>query len=69
MMNSRIYKNLLSYQLVRRGAWLLKVSVFSDKYVMVLAQHYYDADKMTIQQFADVNTATDWIDWLVEQER
>jgi hypothetical protein len=67
-MKSRIYKHLVSYQLVRRGTWLLKVSVFNDKFVMVVAQHYYDADKMIVHQFTDFNRAAEWIDWLVEQE-
>jgi hypothetical protein len=68
MMKAKIYKDLLSYQLVRRASWLLKVSVFSDKYVMILAQHVFDADKIVIRQFSDFREASDWVEWLVEQE-
>jgi len=68
MMKSRIYKHLISYQLVRRTSWLLKVSVFNDKFVMVVAQHVYDADKVLIRQFANYVEASEWVEWLIAQE-
>jgi hypothetical protein len=68
MMKSRIYKHLVSYQLVRRASWLLKVSVFNDKLVMVVAQHVYDADKVLIQQFVNFVDASEWVEWLIAQE-
>lgn len=54
---------------MRRASWLLKVSVFSDKYVMIVAQHVFDVDKIVIRQFANFVEASDWVEWLVEQEK
>ena len=43
----------------------MKVSVFKNKQIMVVAQHYYDLDKIIVKYFLDQNNAADFIEELV----
>ena len=65
MMKARLSPNLISFITVRRGEWVLKVSVFKNKQIMVIAQHCYDLDKTVIKYFLDQNNAADFIEDLV----
>ena len=51
--------NLISFVLVRRGEWFLKVSVYKNKYIMVVAQHVFDMEHTIIRFFLDQNQAAD----------
>lgn len=66
-MKAKMYHNLVSFQLVRRMNWLLKISTYKDRYVGVVAQHIYDG-QVVIRHFNDFNKASDFIEWLIEQE-
>lgn len=66
-MRARLSPNLISFVLVRRGEWHLKVSVFKNKYIMVAAHHTIDFDKFIIKFFEDQNAAADFIERLVEE--
>lgn len=66
-MKAKISPNLISFVLVRRGEWFLKVSVYKNKYIMVVAQHTFDSDKTIIRFFLDQNLAADFIENLVEE--
>jgi presenilin-like A22 family membrane protease len=68
MMRAKLSPNLISFVLVRRGEWLLKVSVYKNKYIMVLAQHVFDMEHTIIRFFLDQNQAADFIEQLVEGE-
>lgn len=58
-------KNLISFVPVRRGNWVMKISLFKDRYVLVYAFNVVTGH-MTIRQFADHNQAADFIDFLAE---
>jgi hypothetical protein len=53
---------------VRRGEWILKVSVYKNKQIMVIAHHCYELEKLIIRYFNDQNTAADFIELLVIED-
>jgi len=68
MMRAKISQNMISFITVRRGEWILKVSVFKKKQIMVLAQNLYEGDKFYIRFFIDQNMAAEFIEQLVIEE-
>ena len=46
----------------------MKISVFKSKWVMIIAQHYFEKDCFHIRQFADHNEAADFIEFLVSKD-
>ena len=46
----------------------MKISVFKTKWVLLVAQHYYDKEKFIMQQFNDHDSAASFIDFLAESE-
>jgi hypothetical protein len=68
MMKAKISPNLLSFVAIRRGNWVLKISVFKSKWVMVIASHYFDEDRFHMRQFATHKEAADFIDFLISED-
>ena len=64
-MKAKLSLNLISFITVRRGDWILKVSIYKNKQVLVVAQHYYDLDKTIIKTFLDQNNAANFIEELI----
>jgi hypothetical protein len=64
-MKAKLSPNLISFITVRRRSWILKVSVYKSKQIMVVAQHCYDFDKTIIKWFLDQNNAAEFIEELV----
>jgi len=67
MMKAKLTPNLISFFLVRRGNWMLKVSVYKNKQILVFMQHVYDMDKIIMQYFYDQNEAANFIEQLIEE--
>jgi len=67
-MKAKISPNLISFFLVRRGSWLLKVSVFKHKQIMVIAQNVYEQDRTIVQVFPNETLAADFIEFLVSED-
>lgn len=67
-MKAKVSPNLVSYITVRRGDWVMKVSVFKNKNVLVIAQNYYATEQIVIKHFASQNEATDYIENLIKDE-
>lgn len=61
------YTTLLSFISIRRGDWVLKVSVFDSSYVLIVAKHYY-TDEIQIRQFVGHSKAADFIDYIVSKD-
>ena len=61
-MKAKLSPNLISFVLVRRGNWYLKVSVYKNKQILVFMQHVYDMDNIIIQYFQDQSEAADFIE-------
>jgi hypothetical protein len=68
MMKAKLSPNLISFFLVRRGSWLLKVSVFKHKQIMVIAQNVYEQDRTIVQVFPNETLAADFIEFLVSED-
>jgi hypothetical protein len=67
-MKAKLSPNMISFVTVRRGDWILKISVYRNKQVMVVAQHYYDYERTIIHFFTDQNYAADFIEQLVIED-
>lgn len=67
-MAKKHFPNMVTFTTVRRGDWRFKVSVFEDKHVLLVAQHAFNYD-VYVRFFTTFNTASDFIDHLVEQDK
>lgn len=67
MMKAKVSPNLISFVTIRRGNWIMKISVYKAKEVLVLAQHYFETEKFQVVHFHDQNEAADYIDKLAEE--
>ena len=66
-MKAKLSPNLISFVLVRRGEWFLKVSVYKNKTIMLVAQHTYYSDLTEVRFFLDQDKAADYIENLVKE--
>jgi hypothetical protein len=67
-MKAKLSPNLISFVTVRRGEWILKVSVYKNKQIMVIAQNCYELENLIIRYFNDQNSAADFIELLVIED-
>jgi hypothetical protein len=67
-MKARVTQNLISFVMVRRGNWVMKISVYKTKAVLLVAQHYYETDRFLVKHFDDQNDAADFIDKLAKDD-
>jgi hypothetical protein len=67
-MKAKLSPNMISFVTVRRGDWILKISVYKNKQVMVVAQHCYEYERTFINFFFDQNHAADFIEQLVIED-
>lgn len=67
-MKQKVSPNLISFVTIRRGDWVMKVSVYKNKFVMVIAQNYYDKDSIIIRNFIDQNEAANFIEFLARDD-
>lgn len=66
-MKAKLSPNLISFFLVRRGNWTLKVSVYKNKQILVFMQHVYDIDKVIMQCFQNQDDAANFIEQIIEE--
>ena len=59
------YNNHVCFTAVRRGDWILKVSVSPKRVVMVIATHV-SGELFSTKFFTDYNDATEWIETIVD---
>lgn len=67
-MKAKLSPNMISFVTVRRGDWILKISVYKNKQVMVVAQHCYDYERTIVRYFINQNHAADFIEQLVIED-
>jgi hypothetical protein len=68
MMKAKVSPNLISFVTIRRGNWIMKISVYKARWVLLIAQHYYDKEKFIIKEFPHHDEAAAFIDFLAESE-
>lgn len=66
-MKAKISKNLVSLPPIRRGNWLIKISNFKDKQILVVANHLM-YDNAIVKAFTDDNEAADFINFIAERD-
>lgn len=69
MIKAKVSPNLLSFVTIRRGNWVIKVSVFKSKYIMIIGQHYFDESQFFIRYFDDQNHAADYLDMIAQKDK
>jgi len=67
-MKAKLSPNMISFVTVRRGDWVLKISVYKNKQIMVVAQHCYEYERTLVRFFTDQNFAADFIEQLVIED-
>ena len=65
-MKAKISPNMISFVTVRRGNWVLKISVYKNKQVMVVAMHCYDVEQLFVRYFTSQDAAADFIEHIVQ---
>jgi len=68
MMKSKISKDLISFVTIRRGNWIMKISVYRTKEVLVLAQHYFEIERFIVNQFTNQEEAAAFLDMLASED-
>jgi hypothetical protein len=66
-MKAKLSPNMISFVAVRRGEWILKISVFRNRQILLVAQNCYDF-KTVVKYFIDQNHAADFIEQLVIED-
>ncbi len=67
-MKAKITPNMISFVTVRRGDWIIKVSVYKNRQIMIIAHHCYELERVTIQYFTDQNDAADYLERLAYED-
>lgn len=63
---TRVSKNLVTLPAVRRGDYLIKVSVFNGQ-ILLVATHAIELDKIHVRSFWDSAEAYKFIDMIIEK--
>ena len=67
-MKAKLSPNLISFVTVRRGDWIMKISVYKTKHVLLVAQNYYATEQIIVKHFNHHDDAANFIDNLVIEE-
>jgi len=59
---------LLSYPPVARNNYIFKMSALGGRF-LVVADHLLEPGKFFIRYFSDVDTAAEYLDFIIEKER
>ncbi len=59
---------MISFVTVRRGDWIIKVSVYKNRQIMIIAHHCYELERVTIRYFTDQNDAADYLERLAYED-
>lgn len=64
MDNIKITKKLVTLQTIRRGDWLIKLSVMNGQ-ILLVASHLIDLERAEIRAFYHPNEAFNFIDFII----
>ena len=67
-MRAKVSPNLISFVTVRRGDWIMKISVYKTKQVLLVAQNYYATEQIIIKHFNHHDEAAQFIETLISEE-
>ena len=58
---------MVTYVPIRRKDWVLKISIYKDKSILVVGYHTYNFTTV-VKQFQNADLAAAFLDFLIEQE-
>jgi hypothetical protein len=64
----QLYKNLQSYQFIRRGNYQFKVSIYKQNQCLIVGNHIFDPDKFFIRSFEDLELAALYIEYIITKD-
>ena len=67
-MKAKLSPNLISFVTIRRGDWLMKISVYKTKDVLLVAQNWYATEQIIVKHFKHHDDAAKFIDQLAIEE-
>lgn len=62
-----LFPNMVTYVPIRRKDWVLKISIFKDKSILIVGYNAYTFASI-VRQFDNADIAASFVDFLVEQE-
>ena len=65
-MNVKVNKNLVTLQAVRRGDWVIKVSIMAGQ-ILLIASHLVYLERVEIRTFYNPNNVFDFIENLIKE--
>jgi hypothetical protein len=66
-MKTKISKNLVSFPMVRRGNWHVKVSIYKDEQLLLIANHLL-LECCVVKVFDNNDDAIEFINLIVEKD-
>jgi hypothetical protein len=67
-MRAKISPNLISFVTVRRGDWIMKISVYKQTEVLVVAHHCYELERVIVKHFNNQDNAANFLDMLAKED-
>lgn len=67
MDNIRVFKKLVTLPAIRRGNYLIKISVYNGQ-ILLVASHSIDLHKVEVRSFWEPDEVYDFIDMIVEKD-
>ena len=64
-MKYELTKDLVSYPFIRRGNYQMKISIFKNMSVVIVAHHVLDLDKFFVKHFGNLEEAADFIEYTI----
>lgn len=61
-------KDLVTYPWLRRGNYQLKISVFKNMSVVIVANHMMDLDKFFVKHFDNLEDAANFIEFTITKD-
>lgn len=59
---------MISFVTVKRGDWVIKVSVYKSKQIMVVAQNCFEMENIFVKYFTNQHDAAEFIEKLVIED-
>lgn len=67
MHKAKKFHNLDSFVTIRRADWVMKISIFKSKYVMIIGQHFLHENQFFIRWFDNREHASNFLDMLAQK--
>jgi hypothetical protein len=69
LMNKKasVFPNMVTYVPIRRKDWILKISIWKDKSILVVCYNVFTLSTV-VRNFENADLAASFLDFLVEQE-